>query len=321
MARIKYYYNTETCNYERVETSKWDIFFDLLGFLSISLIIAICIFSGYSKYFDSPKELQLKQENALLKQHYDELQQAVEQSHQVLAHLQKQDDKLYRMLLEVEPLPVTVRKAGVGGINRYEGLMRQSELLANTTQKVDQLKRQLYIQSKSYEEVTQMAKNKEKMLACMPAIQPISHKGFKYISSPFGLRMHPIYKVPHRHTGVDIAAPIGTRIYATGDGVVKRVKQGLTGYGNYVDVEHGYGFMTRYGHMQTFTVKRGDRVKRGQCIGYVGNTGTSTGPHLHYEVRKNNRPVDPVHYFSSDIEPGEYEMLVNLAAQKIPVSQ
>lgn len=317
MARTKYYYNKETCNYERIKPSRWDVFFDALGFLAVSSVLAIGIFWVSSTYFDSPKERSLKQENASLKQHYDQLQQAVEQSHQVLAHLQKQDDQLYRMLLEVEPMPASVRKAGVGGTNRYQGLMHQSELLASTTQKVDQLKRQLYIQSKSYEEVTQLAKDKARMLQHIPAIPPLR---FFRITSRFGPRTHPKFGYVHDHTGLDLAAPRGTPIYAPGGGVVK-VAGVAGGYGNYVDIEHDHGFMTRYGHLQKSIVKKGQKLKRGQCIGYVGDTGTATGPHLHYEVHKNKRRVDPINYIVCDVNPTEYEMLVNLAAKKIPASQ
>lgn len=322
MARIKYYYNTDTCNYERVENSNWNVLFDLLGFFSVSFVIAIGIFWGYTTYFDSPKEARLKQENELLTQHYDQIQDEIEQSNRVLAYLQKQDDTLYRMMLEADPIPSSVRQAGIGGTNRYQDLTSKSELLASTVQKVDQLKKQLYIQSKSYKEVTQLAKDKEKMLACVPAIQPLSHKGFRRISSPFGIRSrHPVTGTPNNfHSGVDLAAPRGTPIYATGDGVVQEAKF-LGGYGNCVVVEHGYGFKTFYGHMQAFIVKKRQKVKRGQHIGYVGSTGMSTGPHLHYEVRKNNRYMNPVHYFVSDLKPNEYEMIVELASQAIPVSQ
>ncbi|MEM9417208.1 MAG: M23 family metallopeptidase [Bacteroidota bacterium] len=322
MARIKYYYNTETCNYERVEISRWNVFFDLLGFLAVSFVIAIVILWGYTTYFDLPKVVQLKQENTLLKHHYDQIQREIEQSHQVLAHLQEQDDNLYRMILEAEPVPLAVRKAGVGGTERYEELFKTNELIANTVQKVDQLKRQLYIQSKSYNEITKRAKNKEKMLACIPAIQPISHKDFKRISSPFGYRPDPFTRLPHFHSGLDIAARKGTPIYAPGDGVVKLAKKGFSGgYGNYVLIAHGYGFTTRYCHMQDFTVTSGQKVRRGQCIGYVGSTGRSTGPHLHYEVRKNNKLVNPAHYFLNDLNAAEYERALELASRKIKVPQ
>lgn len=317
MARIKYYYDTETCNYERIQTSKWAVLFDLLGLLAVAFLMAIGIFWGYATYFDSPKEVALKQENTSLRLHYDQIQRELATSKQVLAHLQKQDDDLYRMIFEIEPIPCSVRQAGIGGTNRYQELVNKPELIASTRQKVDQLKRQLYIQSKSYDELTKLAKAKEKMLACIPAIQPISNKGLKRISDPFGMRLHPIHRIPKMHTGVDFAAPRGTPIYATGAGVVKRAKSSLGGYGNQVVIDHGYGFLTRYCHMQGFTVKPGQRVTRGQCIGYVGSTGISTSAHLHYEVEKNRKKVNPAHYFMNDLDAAQYETLVELASRKI----
>jgi len=317
MARIKYYYDTETCNYESIKPSKWDVFFDLLGFLTVSFVIAIGIFWGYTAYFESPREARLRQENALLQFHYDQIRQEIDKSNGVLTYLQDQDDSLYRMILEAEPIPHAVRKAGVGGTNRYQDLLDKNQLIATTLQKVDQLKRQLYIQSKSYDELQDLAQKKEKMLAAIPAIQPLSNKQLKRLSSPFGMRLHPIHKIPRMHEGVDFAAPRGTPIYATGSGVVKTAQKSLRGYGNHVEIDHGYGFLTKYCHMQDFKVKPGQKVTRGQCIGYVGSTGASTSPHLHYEVIKNRRKVNPIHYFTSDLDANQYDMILELASRKI----
>ena len=317
MARIKYYYDTETCNYESVKISRWDAFFDLLGFLAASLLVAAGIFWGYTAYFDSPQEAQLRRENDLLKFHYSQIQQEIDKSNHVLAYLQDQDDSLYRMILEMEPMPCAVRQAGIGGINRYQDLADKDELIATTIQKVDQLKRRLYIQSKSYDELQRLAREKEKMLAAIPAIQPLSNKQLKRLSSPFGMRLHPIHKIPSMHEGVDFAAPRGTPIYATGDGVVKLAKRSPRGYGNHVEIDHGYGFLTKYCHMQDFKVKPGQKVTRGQCIGYVGSTGTSTSPHLHYEVIKNKKKINPIHYFASDLDAEQYDMILELASRKI----
>jgi murein DD-endopeptidase MepM/ murein hydrolase activator NlpD len=317
MRRKKYYYDTRTCNYEKIKTSKWDIFFDALGFLALSFVVAIGIFWGYITYFDSPKEIQLKEENALLQLHYERIQQEIDKSGRVLAYLQDQDDNLYRTILETEPIPAAVRKAGVGGTNRYQELTNKSVLIATTLKKADQLKRELYIQSKSYDELTKLAKAKERMLACIPAIQPISNKGLKRISDPFGMRLHPIHRIPTMHTGIDFAAPKGTPIYATGNGTIKLAKKNFGGYGNQVVIDHGYGLFTLYGHMKEFKVKAGQRIKRGECIGYVGSTGISTAPHLHYEVIKNKKRVNPAHYFTSELNAAEYEMILALASRKI----
>ena len=315
MAQIKYYYDTATCNYEKIKTSKGDVFFNLLGFLTVSMIMAMGIFWGYTTYFESPKEIKLQQENATLRLYYDTLQKEVENHNQVLAYLQEQDDKIYRTIFEAEPIPASVRKAGIGGIERYKDL-ENKPLIASTLQKVDQFKRELYIQSQSYSELLNLAQKKEKMLAAIPAIQPISNQELKRLAAGFGMRLHPIYKVNKMHEGVDFSAPRGTPIYATGDGIISLTNKSYQGYGNRVEIDHGYGFVTRYCHMQSFHVKPKQRVKRGQCIGYVGSTGVSTAPHLHYEVIKNRKKVDPAHYFFNDLNAAQYQKLLALASRK-----
>mmetsp|Transcript_9666 Transcript_9666/g.22202 ORF Transcript_9666/g.22202 Transcript_9666/m.22202 type:complete len:320 (-) Transcript_9666:4908-5867(-) len=315
MSQKRYYYDTGSCNYKVIRPSRWDIFFDLLRFLVVSLVMAAGIVWGYTTYFDSPKEARLKQENVLLKSYHDQIQQELDKSSQVLAHLQDQDERLYRMILETAP---TVRKTETDGddMSLYQDLADKNLLLAMTMQKVDQLKQQLYIQSKSYNELQHLAQKKEKMLAAIPAIQPLSNKDLKYMSSPFGMRIHPVYKILLMHQGVDFVAPRGTPVYATGDGVVGVVKKSR-GYGNWVEIQHGYGFSTRYAHMQAFNVKYGQSVTRGQCIGYVGSSGVSTSPHLHYEVLKNKKNVNPALYFVNDLDAQQYEMILTLATSKM----
>ena len=211
-----------------------------------------------------------------------------------------------------------MRQAGVGGTDRYQEIKDKNELIAATVQKVDQLKRQLYIQSKSYDKILQLAKSRKKQLAALPAIRPISSKDLRRLSSPFGMRLHPLYGVNKMHEGVDFAAPQGTPIYATGDGVIKIAKhnRGNIGYGNWIEVSHGYGLSTRYAHLQSFTVKVGQKVKRGDCIGYVGKTGGATAPHVHYEVRKNRKSINPIYYFINDLNASEYEELVRIASHR-----
>lgn len=313
MARIKYYYNTETCNYEKIKTSIWDLVFDVLGYLTMSLVLALGITLLYHKYFDSPKEAALRQANETLKLHYEKLQQEINKGNEVLSMLQERDNSLYRTLLEADPIPSTVRTAGVGGID-YQNLLPQDSLIAKVSQEVEQLERKLHIQSKSYDELNRLAKNKEKLLACIPAIQPISNRELKRLASGFGVRLHPVFKVMKMHEGLDFAAPRGTPVYATGDGVVKSVNKSATGYGNQIVINHGYGFLTRYAHLQSFKVAPGQKVKRGQCIGYVGATGCSSGPHLHYEVIKNGKKVNPTYYLLSGLTPKEYDTLVRLAS-------
>jgi len=314
MAKIKYYYDTKTCNYEKIKVSKWRFVFDALGYITLSFMFALGIIPIYHKYFDTPKEIFLKQTNETLKQHYQLLEQDISKSQALLAILQERDNKLYRVLLEADPIPSTVHTAGVGGIDLHHKTLPQEQIIVEVSKKLEQLKRKIHLQKKSYQELTKLAKNHEKLLACIPAIQPISNRELKRLSAGFGMRLHPIYKVLKMHEGLDYVAPKGTPIYATGDGIVKTVKKGNTGYGNQIIINHGFKFLTLYAHLHAFKVAPGDKVKRGQCIGYVGSTGCSTAPHLHYEVIKNGKKVNPLFYILSGLTPQEYDTLVRLAA-------
>ncbi|WKN32418.1 M23 family metallopeptidase [Porifericola rhodea] len=318
MSKIKYYYDTETCKYERIRVSKWDVFLNVLGFLSLVLVAGICLIIVFDSYFESPKAARLKKENEELQFYYDMLSKDMERAHTMLESLQDRDNHVYRTIFEAEPIPVSVRNAGVGGVERYKELLEdgleREELILNTREKVDKLKRQLYIQTKSYDDLLNMAEDKTEMLASIPAIQPVSNKELRRLASGFGMRMHPIYKVKMMHPGVDFSAPQGTPIYATGAGKVITVKSSFTGYGKQVEIDHGFGYVTKYAHMSDFNVKVGQTVERGQCIGYVGNSGTSTAPHLHYEIIKDSQKVNPIHFFYQDITSEEYEILVQLAS-------
>ncbi|UXX79308.1 M23 family metallopeptidase [Reichenbachiella carrageenanivorans] len=318
MARIKYYYDTESCKYERVKVSSWDIVLNSLGFLSLSLILAIGIFYTYNLYFQSPVEARLEKENEELKYYYELLQEEMTEAASMLTSLQERDDNVYRVIFEAEPIPSSIRDAGVGGVNRYRELtnkgLERADLVVDVHEKLDKLKKQMYIQTKSYDELLDMATNKEKFFAAMPAIQPVSNEELKRLSSGFGIRIDPILKTKKLHTGVDFSAPKGTPIYATGDGTVKMVRSSLGGYGRQVEVDHGYGYVTKYAHMEMYSVKKGQKVKRGECIGYVGNSGKSTAPHLHYEVHKDGKKINPVHYFYQDLNSSEYEEILRLAS-------
>lgn len=319
MARIKYYYDTESCKYERVKVSTWDIILNLLGFLSLALIMAVGIFLGYNRFFKSPVVAQLEKENQELRFYYDILNKRMDDAGTMLSSLQERDDNVYRVVFEAEPIPSSIRDAGVGGANRYKQLtdqgLEREKLLVDAHGKLDKLKKQMYIQTKSYDELFELAKNKEQYFASVPAIQPVSNEELKRISSGYGPRMDPILKVRKMHYGLDFSAPKGTPIYATGDGKVKRTRKNLLGgYGNQVEIDHGYGYITKYAHMQSFIVKKGQKVKRGELIGYVGNTGKSTAPHLHYEVRKDGKKINPVHFFHQDLTPAQYDEVLRLAS-------
>ncbi|MCD9017706.1 M23 family metallopeptidase [Parachryseolinea silvisoli] len=318
MARIKYYYDTETCKYERVKTKTSDVVMNALGILSLTMIMAVGLMILFTNYFESPKELILKNEIKELEYYYDNLSQDVQNMNEILGGIEHRDDNIYRVVLGAEPIDKTIRDAGVGGVDRYKDIREKNidheEIVLNLNEKVDLLRRKIYIESKSQDEVVKMAEKKEKLYAAIPAIQPISNKQLVALASGFGWRTHPIYKVKKLHTGIDFAASIGTPIYATADGTVAEVSVKFSGYGKMVEVNHGFGYRTRYAHMHEFAVRAGQTIKRGDLIGYVGNTGLSTAPHLHYEVLINGDHVDPVHYFYNDLTAAEYEKVLELAS-------
>lgn len=318
MARIKYYYDTETCKYERVKTTTGDIILNTLGILSLTLVMAVGLLLLYSTYFESPKELLLKNEVREMEYYYDNLNKEVEKLDGILAEMEHRDDNIYRAVLGAEPIDASIRNAGIGGVDRYEDIKEKNiihdDIIVRLNENVDKLRRKIYIESKSQDEVVSLAESKEKLFAAIPAIQPISNKQLFALASGYGLRIHPIYKVKKMHTGIDFAAAIGTPIYATADGVIDRTNVSFSGYGKTIEIDHGFGYRTRYAHMHGFAVAQGQKVKRGELIGYVGNTGLSTAPHLHYEVFINGRHVNPVHYFFNDLNPTEYEKIVELAS-------
>lgn len=317
MPKIKYYYDPNTCKYEKVKVTKMEMIFDGIMTVSLILFAAVCTVVVYMNYYDSPKEVSLRKENEKLHFYYNILNKQMQETSGMLAKLQERDDGIYRTIYEQDPIPATIRNAGIGGAERYNKLLQanlsKEDLILSTVKDLDQIKRKMYIQTKSYDELLTIAKNQHLMLASIPAITPISTSE-SYLSSGFGPRFHPVYKVKKLHTGLDFSARVGTPIYATGGGTVTKVSSSYYGYGKQIEIDHGFGFKTKYAHLSEFNVKVGQKVKRGECIGYSGNTGTSTGPHLHYEVFKNRNKVNPIHYIYRDISDEEYEMLVKLAS-------
>ncbi|NJL14778.1 MAG: M23 family metallopeptidase [Microscillaceae bacterium] len=317
MARIKFHYNPDTCQYERVRVKPLDIALNLLGFLTLATLLGLGLAYALSGYIQDADKARLRAENDELKIHFDLLSKQIAEVDDVLSALQHRDDNVYRVIFEAEPIPASVRQAGTGGTEKYQHLRRKGlkneTLILEAYQKVDRLKREMYIQSKSYDEIAKLVKNKTKMLAAMPAIQPISNKQLIRLTSGFGMRIHPIYKVGQFHPGIDFAAPHGTPIYATADGEVEKAQYD-PGYGNQVTLKHGYGYQTLYAHMSSFNVKPGQKVKRGECIGYVGSTGFSTAPHVHYEVIYKGEQVNPVYFFFKDLSAEEYEKVLKLAS-------
>lgn len=318
MARIKYYYDTETCKYERIKTSTGDIIMNTLGILSLTLVMAAGMLVVSSSYFESPKELILKNEVKEMEYYYDNLELELKTLRNQLASMEYRDDNIYRKVLGAEPIDQNIREAGVGGLDRYEDIKNKNiiheDVILKLRGQVDNLRRKIYIESKSQDEVVDLAESKEKLFAAIPAIQPVANKQLIALASGFGMRIHPVYKVKKMHTGIDFAASIGTPIYATADGVVDRLDVSFSGYGKMIEIDHGFGYRTRYAHMHGFAVRQGQRVKRGDLIGYVGDTGLSTAPHLHYEVFVNGIHANPVHYFFNDLNPAEYEKIIELAS-------
>ncbi|MCH2214945.1 MAG: peptidoglycan DD-metalloendopeptidase family protein [Flavobacteriales bacterium] len=316
MAKIKYKYNPNTLNYEKIQLTLLDKLKKGLTYILVGLFFATIIIALAYTFIDSPKELSLKRELAQLKSQYELLNKNLDQAEALMADMEVRDDNIYRQILESEPIPQSVRAAGVGGVNRYKHLegYTNSELVINTQKRIDKLKKRLYVQSKSFDEVVEFALSKEKMLASIPAIQPVPNKNLKRASSGFGYRMHPIYKVRKMHWGMDFSAPTGTEIFATGDGKIAKVEKSRRGYGWHIIIEHGYGYETLYAHMSRIDVRRGQKVSRGDVIGLVGNTGTSTAPHLHYEVIKDGKKINPANFYFNDLTPEEYDLMIELSA-------
>jgi len=317
MAKIKYYYDTENCKYERIRTTPLDIILNFLGFLALSIVLGLSILFLFSKYFDSPVEKALRRENEELQFYYKIVDKELKDMDAMIRALQERDNTIYRVVFEAEPVDYTLKGERMIA-DRYRDILNkdihEKELIEQSFEKLAAMRYSMYKQTKSYDELVKLIKDKSKMLASIPAIQPVSNKELKRLASGFGIRMHPIYKVKKMHTGVDFAAPRGTPVYATGDGVVKLVKTSVGGYGKEIEINHGYGYVTKYAHLDGFNIKMGQRVKRGQCIGYVGNTGSSVAPHLHYEVIHNNSKINPVHFFFNDLNPKEYEKILELAS-------
>ena len=315
MATKKYIYNQQTNGYEEYKPSiakRVQMF--LLFFLAAGIIGYVAM-TLINDAIGTPKERLLTRELDFMKLQYDIINDKIENIDELLSEMQDRDDNIYRMIFEAEPIPASIRKAGYGGSDRYENLngYENSAMVKETSKKIDMIVSQLNVQSKSFDDVYEMAKNKAKMLSCIPAIMPMKGIEINRISSHYGYRTDPLYKVQKLHTGIDFCAPIGTPIFCTGDGVVEKVERNLGGYGNNVIVNHGFGYKTRYAHLKKSHVTVGQQVKRGEHIADVGNSGKSTAPHLHYEVIKNDRPINPINFFFNDLTPEEYDKIIELS--------
>lgn len=315
MRKVYYIYNPQTQTYDRIYPTVRQRALSILRRLFIGMGLGAGSFIILLLIFGSPSEKELRKENSQLLAQYNVLSRRLDEAMGVLQDIQQRDDNLYRVIFMADPVSPAIRQAGYGGTNRYEQLMdmANSKLVINTTQKMDVLSKQLYIQSKSFDDVVEMCKNHDQMLKCIPAIQPISNKDLRKTASGYGMRIDPIYGTTRFHAGMDFSAYPGTDVYATGDGTV--VKMGWeTGYGNTIEIDHGFGYRTRYAHLKEFRTKRGKKVVRGEVIGGVGSTGKSTGPHLHYEVHVKGQVVNPVNYYFMDLSAEDYERMIQIAA-------
>ncbi len=318
MAKVKYYYDSDTLSYKKVVLRKRDkfkkflVFF--LGALSFGLIFMFISF----QFVESPKEKAQKRELENLKLRYGLLDKKMAQIENVLDGIQHRDNDIYRLYFEANPIPNEQRKAGFGGVNRYKSLegFENSEMIIDVSKKMDILSKQLYIQSKSLDEIINLAEDKEKLLASIPAIQPVNNEDLTRMASGYGWRSDPFTKARKMHKGMDFTAPTGTPIYASGNGVIDRADNRASGFGEHVEIDHGYGYKTIYAHLSKYNVKRGQKVKRGDLIGFVGNTGRSSGPHLHYEVHKNGKPINPINFYYGNLTPDEFEEMLKMASQE-----
>lgn len=315
MPEHKYRFNPQTLNFERIRLTAWQKARRVLLMLLPGLVVGLLgVFLVY-QFMDSPKEANLRRENQQLQLQFELLNKQLEEVQGVLTDLQRRDDNIYRVIFEADPIPATMRQAGVGGVNRYRDLegFAGSELVIDTRRRLDQLSRKLVVQSRSFDEVAQLVMRKKELLAAIPAIQPIPNEDLTKMASGYGMRIHPIHKIPKFHAGMDFTAKTGTEIHTTGDGRVTYADYGTNGYGMHVVIDHGFDYETLYAHLSELKVRVGQRVKRGDVIGLVGNTGLSAGPHLHYEVRRKGEPVDPANYYFNDLNAEEYARLVELS--------
>ncbi len=320
MAKVKYYYDSENLAYRKIKVKKRRKFGFAALFLLASALFGFLSFMVLlnTPYFDTPKDRLLLREISNLKLNYAVLNKKIEQATDVVEAIEERDNNLYRTYFNTAPIPEEERKAGYKDVDRYKMLegYDNSKLVIQTTKKVDVLTKELAIQSKSLDDIIKLAKEKNKLLAAIPAIQPVKNENLKRMASGFGYRTDPFTKARKMHKGMDFTARTGTPIYATGDGVVAQADNRASGYGNHIVIRHGYGYETLYGHLSKYNCRPGQRIKRGDVIGYVGSTGRSEAPHLHYEVHKNKKPVNPLNFYYGDISAIEYVAISKLANQE-----
>lgn len=315
MKKIKYYYNTHTLRYEKLVTPLRVKLLRVFGFISAALVTSALIIWAYTNFFPKAKDKEAELKYELIKDNYNTLAAKTKALQQQMAELEKRDNEVYRSIFEANPLADSARTQAIEKRKEIAkvNMLKDDELGNEIAKTLNNITARVAYQFESYNAIEKLINNQETKLASIPAIQPVSNKQLNRIASGFGMRIHPIYGIAKMHAGMDFTAPQGTPIYATGDGKVTTAGPG-TGTGNHVIINHGYGYETEYMHMVRIKVRSGQNVKRGEVIGWVGNTGASTGPHLHYEVHINGSPVDPVYFFFNDLNAQQYDQVLKIAA-------
>jgi murein DD-endopeptidase MepM/ murein hydrolase activator NlpD len=316
MKKIKYYYNTHSLRYEKLVMPLRVKLLRVFGLLSGLVVGSAIVIYLYNRFFPRPTDIESNRKYEILKDNYSSINSKVKNLEQQLAVLEKRDNEVYRSIFEANPLPDSARAKAIEQKKELDkvNIMGDDVLGKNIATQLNNLSARMAFQMDSYGAIEKLINNQEAKLASLPAIQPVSNKQLNRIASGFGMRIDPVYGTPKMHKGLDFTAAQGTPIYATGDGIVITAEGAAGGYGNHVEINHGYGYQTLYGHMVRIKVRRGQRIKRGEIIGWVGSTGKSTGPHCHYEVKINGANVNPVYFFSNDLNAEQYDQLLKLAA-------
>jgi murein DD-endopeptidase MepM/ murein hydrolase activator NlpD len=316
MGKVKYYYDSETLSYRKIRRKKRTTFKYVMVFLTAAGLFGFLSFFIVSQYVESPKERELARELQNLDLQYQLLNKRMDDAIAALENVEQRDNAIYRLYFEANPIPEEQRRAGFGGINRYkkyEGF-DNSQLIAETNKRLDILEKAIVVQSKSLDEIAKLAEDKEKFLEAIPAIQPVNNVSLTRVASGYGFRTDPFTKVRKFHFGMDFTAPRGTPIYATGDGIVKRADNSATGYGKHIRIDHGYGYLSLYAHLYKYNVRVNQRVKRGDLIGFVGSTGRSEAPHLHYEIFKDGNRINPINFYYGNLSAEEFDKLLEKAS-------
>ncbi len=318
MAKVKYYYDSETLSYKKIEKNIKKQIIRVLLVMIASILSMILGFFIIGNFFDSPKQKQLQRELDFVKINEQLHNKKIQQLENILKEVEERDNNIYRLFFEVNPIPEERRNSGLGGVNRYKDLhgYDNSEIVLEVTKNIDLLSKRLYIQSKSLDEILKLAENKEKLLSAIPAIQPVKKEDLTRMASGYGMRQDPFNKAWKMHWGMDFTAPRGTPVFASGDGVVKRADNKASGYGKHIRIDHGFGYISLYAHLNKYNVRKGQRVKRGDLIGFVGSTGRSTAPHLHYEIHKNKKKLNPLNFYYGNLSPEEFAALQKAAEVK-----